>query len=484
MTFISENFLLETPHAQELYHSYAKDMPIIDYHNHLSPKQIASDHQFDNITEVWLKEDHYKWRAMRTMGIDEKYITGVASNQEKFLKWAEVAPSTMRNPLYHWTHLELQRYFGIHELLSGTNGLKVYQETSEKLRQKENSTLGLLNRMNVEVVCTTDDPCDGLEHHLSFQGQDSKTKMLPAFRPDSAYAIEKGQEFVVYLEKLGSLTGGRIANYQDYIEALKNRITFFDNAGCRLSDHGLERLYFFDENTFDADTILKKVIKGRDLGEEEIQYFKFQTLLHLCKEYNKLGWVQQFHLGALRNVNHRMMTKLGPDTGFDSVGEFQQAQNLGKFLNELDKSNQLAKTLLYNLNPSQNEVFATMAGNFNDGTIKGKVQFGSAWWYLDQLDGMERQINTLSNMGLLSCFVGMLTDSRSFLSFPRHEYFRRLLCNIFGNDIQHGLLPKDTAFIGSLIQDICYRNAKSYFNFNYSHSKSMVENNNHLSKLK
>ncbi|WP_431126494.1 glucuronate isomerase [Flagellimonas flava] len=465
MKFITENFLLETEIAQELYHDYAKEMPIIDYHNHLPPAEIASNHQFANITEVWLHGDHYKWRAMRALGINEKYITGTASDQDKFLKWAETVPHTLRNPLYHWTHLELLRYFDIDELLTPKNGLEIYQKTSERLQDKTHSTLGLLKQRNVELLCTTDDPLDSLEHHLSAGQIDLGIQMLPAFRPDKAYAVEDVKTVMDYIERLADVTGISITSYQDYLDALRNRIAFFHQAGSRLSDHGLDQLYFFEQGDFDIETLFKKVLKGKALEIQEIHYFKFETLLHLCKEYHKYGWTQQFHLGALRNNNERMLSTLGPDTGFDSIGDFQQAQSMSKFLNELDKSDQLAKTILYNLNPAQHEVFVTMAGNFNDGTIKGKMQYGSAWWYLDQLDGMEKQINTLSNMGMLSTFVGMLTDSRSFLSFPRHEYFRRLLCNIFGNDIKKGLVPKDIPFVGKMIQDISYHNAKSYFDF-------------------
>ncbi|AWX43682.1 Glucuronate isomerase [Flagellimonas maritima] len=465
MSFIDDNFLLETDYAAELYHDHAKDMPIIDYHNHLPPEQITNHHKFKNLTQAWLAGDHYKWRAMRTLGIDEQYITGNATDEEKFLKWAGAVPYTIRNPLYHWTHLELQRYFGIKGMLSDTNAAQVYENASGQLQQKSHSAKGLLNQMNVEVVCTTDDPSDTLEHHISAQKNNMVPKLLPTFRPDRAYAIEDGGSYQTYTEKLGNAAGMQIATYQDLLMALKRRIAHFHKIGCRLSDHGLEQLYFFELGIFDIESIFKKVLSGKVISIEEIKYFKFETLLHLCKEYHKKGWVQQFHLGALRNVNQRMHFKLGPDTGFDSIGDFRQALPLGSFLNLLDSTDQLPKTILYNLNPSQNEVFATMVGNFNDGSIKGKIQFGSGWWYMDQLDGMERQLNTLSNMGLFSCFVGMLTDSRSFLSFSRHEYFRRLLCNMLGNDIKKGLLPKDMVHIGKIVRDISYYNAKAYFKF-------------------
>lgn len=465
MTFIKDNFLLETPQAEELYHGYAKEMPIIDYHNHLPPEQLANDHQFKNLTEAWLAGDHYKWRAMRTFGIDEHYITGEASDEEKFQKWSEVVPYTLRNPLFHWTHLELQRYFGINDLLTGANAKQIFRNASGQLQEKSLGAIGLLQQFDVEVICTTDDPVDTLEHHQKVRKNNISPKMLPSFRPDKLYAIENHASYKLYLERLGEVSGLQIKSYGDLIEAAKKRITYFHENGGRLSDHGLEKLYHFKLNTFDVEIIFKKVVDGVELLPDEVSYFKFETLLHLCREYHRLGWVQQFHLGALRNTNERRMAQLGPDTGFDSIGDFSQAMGLCRFLNELDRTDQLAKTILYNLNPAFNEVFATMVGNFNDGTVKGKMQFGSGWWYMDQLDGMEKQMNALSNMGLLSCFVGMLTDSRSFLSFPRHEYFRRLLCNILGNDIKKGLVPNDMAYIGSLVQDISYGNAKAYFDF-------------------
>ena len=464
MTFIKENFLLETPQAEELYHGYAKEMPIIDYHNHLSPEHVAHDHQFKNLTEAWLTDDHYKWRAMRTCGSDEAYITGDASDREKFQKWAETVPLTLRNPLYHWTHLELQRYFGIEDLLTGKNAERIYEDTKEQLQRETHSALGLLKQFNVEVICTTDDPVEDLEHHRSAAQKNTSPKMLPTFRPDKVYAIEDNSDYRAYLERLGEASGIRIANYQDLIEALKKRMAYFHQEGCRLSDHGLEQLYHFEMNSYDIEVIFGKLLSGIPMEIEEMRYFTFETLVHLCREYHKLGWVQQFHLGALRNTNKRKLAQLGPDTGFDSIGDFPQALNLARFLNTLESTEQLSKTILYNLNPALNEVFATMVGNFNDGSVRGKMQMGSGWWYNDQLDGMERQLNAVSNMGLLSCFVGMLTDSRSFLSFPRHEYFRRLLCNILGNDIKKGLVPNDIEYIGGLVQDISYGNAKAYFN--------------------
>lgn len=463
-SFLDDGFLLENKYSEALYHGFAAALPIIDYHNHLPPDQIADNRVFGNITQIWLAGDHYKWRAMRTLGIDERYITGKASDLEKFEKWSETVPFTLRNPLYHWTHMELERYFGIKELLGPDNGTRLYHECSEKTSTPEFSTRSLLEKMNVEVVCTTDDPADSLVHHRSFSLESAKFRMFPAFRPDKSYAVDQ-PGYWAYIEKLSQASDIEINCYDDLISALKNRIDFFHLNQCRLSDHGLEKLYWFELGTCDESKIFEEVKNDRPISAEEAAYFKYVTLLQLCRFYHQKGWTQQFHLGALRNNNTRMLAKLGPDTGFDSIGDFSQAVALSKFLNALDNSDQLTKTVLYNLNPSDNEVFATMIGNFNDGSVKGKIQFGSGWWYLDQKDGMEAQINTLSNMGLISCFIGMLTDSRSFLSFPRHEYFRRILCNLFGRDMQNGLLPRDEAWIGKIVQDICYFNAKNYFDF-------------------
>ncbi|WP_373494765.1 glucuronate isomerase [Aquiflexum sp.] len=464
-SYISEDFLLSNEFSRKLYHCYAKNQPIIDYHNHLSPEQISNNKIFDNITEIWLKGDHYKWRAMRTLGIDESYITGNANDWEKFEKWAYTVPYTLRNPLYHWTHLELQRYFDIHDVLDQNNALEIYKCTNEQLNTAEFSTQSLLSKMNVEVVCTTDDPTDSLEYHRDFRNSGSSFQMFPAFRPDKSYTIDSPDDYRIYLNKLSEASGISIQNYDDLLSALLNRIGFFHEKGGRISDHGLENLYYFKNSSLDAHRIFKSVMDGNIPTDEEVSFFKFKTLQELCKMYHAKGWTQQFHLGALRNNNSRMFSKLGADTGFDSIGDFRQAASLSGFLNELDKTDQLAKTILYNLNPGDNEVMATMTGNFNDGSIKGKIQFGSGWWFLDQKDGMEAQMNTLSNMGLISCFVGMLTDSRSFLSFPRHEYFRRILCDLFGKDMQNGELPQDEKWIGKIIQDICYYNAKDYFQF-------------------
>ncbi len=470
-SFLSEDFLLQNEYARILYHNFAKSLPIIDYHNHLSPKEINQNKKFENISKVWLAGDHYKWRAMRTLGIDEHFITGKASDEEKFLKWGHTVPYTMRNPLYHWSHLELKRYFGLNGLLDESSAQEIYNTCNEKLQGDGFSTLGLLGQMNVETVCSTDDPTDSLEDHISFAQKNKPLQLYPAFRPDKSFAVENVATYRDYLDRLSQSSGVSIHSFDSLLEALSLRIDFFHNHGCRLSDHGLEQLYFFEGDEFNIDSLFQHVLQGKSLSLAEVQFFKYKTLSELCKMYHHKGWVQQFHLGALRNTNSRSLKVLGPDTGFDSIGDFDQASAMAGFLNELDSTDQLCKTVLYNLNPRDNEILATMIGNFNDGSSKGKIQFGSGWWYLDQKDGMEKQLNTLSNMGLVSCFIGMLTDSRSFLSFPRHEYFRRILCNLFGNDVANGELPWDEKWLGKLISDICYHNAKNYFDFDPSNYK-------------
>ena len=462
--FLNDNFLLENQTAAVLYHEYAAKQPIIDYHNHLPPDEIAGDKSFENISAIWLQGDHYKWRAMRTMGVPERFITGDASDFEKFQKWAEIVPSTIRNPLFHWTHLELQRYFGISDLLNKKSGKRIYEETSKLLKTPPYSTRNLLRKMNVEIVCSTDDPIDDLRYHQQVDAEGMDIKMLPAFRPDKAILIEH-PNFQKYIQSLGEVASIDIQKFDDLLQALEKRMDFFHENGCRLSDHGLEQIYAEEFTENEVNIIFKKRIDGLPISTDEAKKFMSALLYYLGCAYAKRGWVQQLHLGALRNNSTRMMRQLGPDTGFDSIGDWEQASALAKFLNRLDKEDKLAKTILYNLNPRDNEVMATMIGNFNDGSIKGKMQFGSAWWFLDQKDGMEKQINALSNMGLLSCFIGMLTDSRSFLSFPRHEYFRRLLCNLIGKDVHNGELPKDVEWLGSIVNDICYNNAKAYFDF-------------------
>jgi len=464
--FIDENFLLNTKTAETLYHSYAKDMPVIDYHCHLPPDQIAADKNFENLTQVWLYGDHYKWRAMRANGISEDYITGkTTSDWEKFEKWAETVPYTLRNPLYHWTHLELQRYFDVYDILSPATARKIYDECTAKLQTPEYSVKNLLRKMKVTTVATTDDPLDSLEHHQKIKADAFEISILPAFRPDKAMNADDLPALQDYISKLAALTGQEIATYDAYLSALKARHDYFAENGCQVSDHGLEQMYAEDYTDAEINGIFLKIVANAALTPEEALKFKSAMLHQFAIWDHEKGWVQQYHLGALRNNNARMLRELGPDTGLDSIGDFKQSEALSKFMNRLDSTNQLTKTILYNLNPADNELMATMIGNFNDGTVAGKIQFGSGWWFLDQKDGMTRQINALSNLGLLSRFVGMLTDSRSFLSFPRHEYFRRLLCNLLGDDVENGELPDDIEWIGKIVQDICYNNAKTYFKF-------------------
>jgi glucuronate isomerase len=463
-TFLDQNFLLQSPTAERIYHEYAAGLPIIDYHNHLSPEEIATDHQFKDITEVWLNGDHYKWRAMRANGINEKYITGAAPAREKFRKWAETVPRTIRNPLYHWTHLELQRYFGIKDLLSADNADAIYDATTERLQQKNYASVGLLEQMKVEVVCTTDHPTDSLLFHQQHRTRGRALMMLPTFRPDKFLTIG-ADDHLEFLYKLEEISGDEIRTFDQLVAALESRVDFFHELGCQLSDHGLNQLFADDYTSASLDGMMAKRRSGKAIAPTEQRQFQMALLHQLAKMYQKRGWTMQLHLGPIRNNNSRLLKSIGADVGCDSIGDFAQAEGLSAFLNGLDIKDQLPKTILYNLNPRDNELFATMAGNFNDGSLAGKIQWGSAWWFLDQKDGMEKQIDTLSNMGLLSRFVGMLTDSRSFLSFPRHEYFRRILCNQFGNDVRDGLLPNDLDLLGNTVKDICYRNAKNYFNF-------------------
>ena len=466
--FLDDNFLLKTKTAQRLYHDYAKEMPIIDYHCHLPPQQIADDLKFENITQAWLYGDHYKWRAMRTNGIHESYCTGNKSDWEKFQKWADTVPYTLRNPLYHWTHLELRRYFGVEDILNGDTARKVYEQCNAKLQSPEYSVRNLLRRMNVRLVCTTDDPVDTLEYHQKLKNDGFEIPILPAFRPDQAMNVASAPNFNGYVKKLEAATNIAISSFDDFLYALQNRHDFFASMGCKVSDHGLEEIYADDFTGAEIDAAFSKIRSGKELNNTEQRKFKSAMLLHFAEWDWEKDWVQQFHLGALRNNNSRMMQTLGPDTGWDSIGDFSQGRALAKFLDKLDVNNKLAKTILYNLNPADNELMATMTGNFNDGSSVGKIQWGSAWWFLDQKDGMTKQINALSNMGLLSRFVGMLTDSRSFLSFPRHEYFRRILCDLLGDEVENGELPNDIAWIGKMVQDICFNNNKNYFNWQVS----------------
>ena len=463
--FLNEDFLLQTPTASRLYHEFAADMPIIDYHNHLPPEQIAQNKNFENLTQIWLYGDHYKWRGMRANGVDESYCTGNKSDYEKFEKWAETVPYTMRNPLYHWTHLELQRHFGVTEILNPASAKRIYEECSAKIITPEFSVRSLMTKMKVEVACTTDDPMDSLEHHQAIRADGTFTiKVLPTFRPDKFILIEN-PNFKDFVQKLGLIVNLDINSFSELTKALRQRADFFASLGCRLADHGLEQIYAAEFTEATANSVFEKVILGKEITNQEALTYKSAMLHALGVMYHSLGWTQQFHLGALRNNNARALRTLGPDTGWDSIGDWSQAKAISKFLDRLDEHNQLAQTIIYNLNPSDNEMIAAMIGNFNDGSVAGKIQFGSGWWFLDQKDGMEKQMNALSNMGLLSRFVGMLTDSRSFLSFPRHEYFRRILCNLLGNEIENGELPNDIEWIGKMVQNICYYNAKEYFKF-------------------
>lgn len=462
---MDKDFLLQTKTAQELYHNHAAKMPIFDYHCHLNPKDIAEDKQFENITQVWLYGDHYKWRGMRTNGIDEKYCTGNASDWEKFEKWAETVPYTLRNPLFHWTHLELQRFFGIDKILSPETAKEIWDECNAKLQTPEYSVRNIIRMANVHTICTTDDPIDSLEFHQQIKNDGFEVAVLPAWRPDKAMAVENVTEYNLYIDKLSDAADVEIKTFKNLIEALDKRHQFFHDKGCRLSDHGLETALAKDYTSGEIEYIFNRIRSGEELTHESILKFKSAMLFEFGNMDHSRGWTQQFHIGALRNNNTRLFNQLGPDTGFDSIGDFEVARPLSKLLDKLDRDNKLCKTVLYNLNPRDNELFATMIGNFQDGSVPGKIQFGSGWWFLDQKDGMEKQINALSNLGLLSRFVGMLTDSRSFLSYPRHEYFRRTLCNLIGTDVENGEIPNDMKLLGKMVENISFNNAKTYFNF-------------------
>ncbi len=457
--------MLQTKAAQRLYHEHAKDLPIIDYHCHLPPKDIAEDRIFSNMTKIWLDGDHYKWRAMRANGVPEKYCTGNAPDQDKFMKWAETVPYSLRNPLYHWTHMELFSPFGISKLLNPSTAKEIYSQTGEMLQTPDFSARNIMRKMKVELVCTTDDPADSLEHHKKIRDDGFEIKVFPTFRADKSMAVENQELYNEYLGKLEEASGISIAGFDDLLAALNKRHDYFHDLGCRLSDHGLETFYAEEYTNQEIKTIFKRVRAGENIDRDMVLKFKSAMLVYLAVMDHKKGWTQQFHVGALRNNSSRMFRSVGADKGFDSIGDFELAIPMSKFLDRLDNENKLTKTIFYNLNPRDNEVVATMAGNFNDGSIPGKMQFGSGWWFLDQKEGMEKQINTLSNMGLLSRFVGMLTDSRSFLSYPRHDYFRRILCNILGADIENGEIPGDFELTGQMVKNISYYNAKNYFGF-------------------
>ena len=466
--FVTADFLLAGEPARRLYHEYAEELPIIDYHCHLPPRQVAHDHLFENLTQIWLYGDHYKWRAMRAAGVAERFCSRAATDWEKFQKWAETVPQTLRNPLYHWTHLELKRPFGISDRLLNPDTAKgIWDECNAKLATPEFSCRGIMRQMRVALVCTTDDPADTLEHHR--RAADDPTfnlQMLPTWRPDQAMAVESADAYNVYLDRLGAIAGVDISNLDSLLSALRKRHDFFHETGCRLSDHGLETAYATDCTEAEARCLFAKVRGGKSLDTTETEKLKAMLLHEFAVMDWEKGWTQQFHFGALRDNRTRLLQRVGPNTGFDSIGDFELARPLSKMLDRLDREEKLAQTILYNLNPRDNELLATMAGNFQDDSVAGKVQFGSAWWFLDQKDGMEKQLNALSNLGLLSCFVGMLTDSRSFLSYTRHEYFRRILCNLLGGEMAAGLLPNDMALVGGLVRKVCYDNAAAYFGFN------------------
>ena len=463
-SFIHEDFVLNNKTAVKLYHQYAENQPIIDFHCHLSPSMISDDRQFENLTQAWLEGDHYKWRAMRTNGINEEYCTGKASDHDKFMKWAETVPYTAGNPLYHWTHLELARYFGIFTLLSPATAEETYSKASSLLRDKKFSTRRMIRKMNVEIICTTDDPADNLEYHKKMK-ESFEIKVLPAFRPDNVVKTEDPVKFRTYIEKLGSAGGKEIRSFDDLLEILDRRHQFFHEMGARLSDHGLDRFYFEPYSSIEADKIFSKLMNSEKTDCTETEKYKSAVMTELCRMNHRRGWVQQFHVGAMRNNNTRKLLQMGPDTGWDSIGIPQDAIRMSRFFDSLDKTDQLARTILYNLNPADNEMMVTMAGNFNDGSTPVKVQYGAAWWFLDQKNGMEKHLKDLASLGLLSRFVGMVTDSRSFLSYPRHEYFRRLVCNYIGEEVEKGFIPDDEELLKMIIKGISYNNAKEYFGF-------------------
>lgn len=462
-SFIHDDFLLTTKQARDLYHGYAKAEPIYDYHCHLPPDLIAKNHEFADLAELWLGGDHYKWRAMRTNGVKERFCTGDASPREKFQAWAETVPHTLRNPLFHWTHLELKAYFGVTELLDGKSAERIWKKANALLPKRR--VHDLINLSKVAVVCTTDDPADPLTHHEAIQRNPGKlrAKVYPAFRPDKALAVGNATGYNAWLEKLAATSGVTIAKFDDLLVALKKRHDDFHAIGCRVSDHGLESAMAESCTHAQAKMVFDAVRGGRNASPEEALRFGSYLMLEFGKWNATRGWVLQLHLGALRNNNARLLGKLGPDTGFDSIGDFPQAAALSRYLNTLDSTDQLPRTILYNNNPIDNYVFGTMIGNFQDGSVAGKMQFGSGWWFLDQKEGMEWQMNALSNLGLLSRFIGMITDSRSFVSYPRHEYFRRTLCNLLGADMAHGAIPNDLKLVGPMVKNICFGNARDYF---------------------
>lgn len=461
--YIHEDFLLQNDTARMLYHSHAKKMPIIDFHCHLSPQEIAENKNYDSITQIWLGGDHYKWRAMRANGVNERYITGDASDWEKFEKWAETIPYAMRNPLYHWTHMELKSAFGIHEILNPKSARSIYERCNELLALPQMRPQELIKRFGVETLCTTDDPIDSLQYHREIAASDFGVKVLPAWRPDKVMTVTTADEYRTYVEKLSEASGISISCFDDLVAALKNRHDFFDQAGCKLADHGTSDLPNVDYTLNEVKNIFQKVYGGTELNLLEKQKYQMALLTILAEMNAESGWTQQFHYGPLRNTNSKMFQKIGPDTGFDTIGDFKCAQSIARLLDRLNAAGKLAKSIIYNINPAENEMIAAMIGNFQDGSVPGKIQFGAAWWFNDQQLGIVNQLNSLSSQGLLSRFVGMLTDSRSFLSYTRHEYFRRILCNLIGKDVEEGMLPAtEMDRIIGMVEDICYYNAKNY----------------------
>ncbi len=465
MPFIHDTFLLQTDTAQRLYHEVAKPLPVIDYHCHLPPGDLAEDRRFSDLHAIWLEGDHYKWRAMRANGVAERFCTGDADPYDKFLAWAETVPYTLRNPLYHWTHLELKRTFDIDTLLSKETAPAIWEAAQAHLDTPDFTTRGIARRFNVEVICTTDDPVDDLAAHRRFAESSESTRLLPAFRPDALLRIQDSSFFQSYVEQLGRAADIDIGSLTDLEAALRARHDYFHAHGCRLSDHGLNQAFAHFADRSVVDRIFTKGLATQDVSQEEADAFATHILWYTGTLDAEKGWVKQLHLGALRQVNTRMTEQLGPDTGFDSIGDAPQATALARFMDRLERDEALPKMILYNLNPADNYMFAAMIGNFQDGSVPGKIQFGSGWWFLDQREGMTWQLNALSNLGLLSRFVGMLTDSRSFMSYPRHEYFRRLFCDLIGTDVERGELPDDDALLTRLVRDVCHDNAARYFDF-------------------
>ncbi|HTZ48210.1 MAG TPA: glucuronate isomerase [Verrucomicrobiae bacterium] len=465
MDFIHEDFLLRSAAARQLYHRYAAVQPILDYHSHLSPRDLAEDRRFHDLYEIWLEGDHYKWRAMRANGIAERFCTGDASPYEKYLAWARTVPATLRNPLYHWTHLELKRYFGLNTLLDESSAKSAWDCANEQLRESDLTARGILRKFRVRALCTVDDPCDALQHHRTIAASERSFRVLPTFRPDQAFLVHAPAEFNAWVSRLEAASNREINSLADFLDALKRRHDYFHSYGCRLSDHGLNCCFVAPAHETQLEFTFAKARGGSAATPEEAEQFGAYLLLFFGRLDAEKGWTKQLHLGARRNVNSRMLDAMGPDTGFDNIGDFPQVAGLSAFLDQLAQENSLPKTIVYNANPADNYAIATTLGSFQEGPVAGKVQFGSGWWFLDQKEAIEWQLNALSHTGLLSRFIGMLTDSRSFMSFPRHEYFRRILCNLIGEDMERGELPNDEQLLGSLVQNICFGNAQRYLGF-------------------